>query len=98
MAGLNLFPDTTLFRSHPAAARGVLRRRAVDEPAQRRELRRGRSSRRCAGSSRSEEHTSELQSRLQIVCRLLHEKKKSAGMPRKQNGDTALIRAAIPVV
>src|SRR2546422_3900396 len=32
--------------------------------------------RRCAGQTRSEEHTSELQSRLHLVCRLLLEKKK----------------------
>src|SRR2546422_2532794 len=31
---------------------------------------------RCAASFRSEEHTSELQSRLHLVCRLLLEKKK----------------------
>src|SRR2546429_3237799 len=31
---------------------------------------------RCASSCRSEEHTSELQSRLHLVCRLLLEKKK----------------------
>src|SRR5215510_16558304 len=31
----------------------------------------------CAASSRSEEHTSELQSRGHLVCRLLLEKKKS---------------------
>src|SRR2546422_7796345 len=31
---------------------------------------------RTSGSSRSEEHTSELQSRLHLVCRLLLEKKK----------------------
>src|SRR3989304_5094731 len=30
--------------------------------------------RRCAASTRSEEHTSELQSRLHLVCRLLLEK------------------------
>src|SRR5699024_11629738 len=30
----------------------------------------------CAGSARSEEHTSELQSRFDLVCRLLLEKKK----------------------
>src|SRR5687768_17648201 len=36
-----------------------------------------------AGSHRSEEHTSELQSRLHLVCRLLLEKKKrGAGPPR----------------
>src|SRR5207237_10908852 len=32
-----------------------------------------------AGSKRSEEHTSELQSHLKLVCRLLLEKKKKAG-------------------
>src|SRR6266550_9069966 len=31
----------------------------------------------CGPTSRSEEHTSELQSRLHLVCRLLLEKKKS---------------------
>src|SRR5436305_3099169 len=33
-------------------------------------------------TSRSEEHTSELQSRPQLVCRLLPEKKKSTGQRR----------------
>src|SRR5205809_1960274 len=33
------------------------------------------------GSSRSEEHTSELQSRLHLVCRLLHEKKNIPRIP-----------------
>src|SRR5205809_4939885 len=58
-----LFPYTTLFRSD--------RRR---RPAGRRRQRQGRCWRR--GCSRSEEHTSELQSRLHLVCRLLLEKKK----------------------
>src|SRR6201990_3777125 len=31
----------------------------------------------CAGSNRSEEHTSELQSHVNLVCRLLLEKKKT---------------------
>src|SRR2546422_6013715 len=34
-----------------------------------------------AGSGRSEEHTSELQSRLHLVCRLLLEKKKESHSP-----------------
>src|SRR3989449_5192682 len=39
---------------------------------------------------RSEEHTSELQSRLHLVCRLLLEKKKNKSKPRKRraSGDT----------
>src|SRR2546422_3157383 len=39
-------------------------------------LRRGRARRARARGGRSEEHTSELQSRLHLVCRLLLEKKK----------------------
>src|SRR5438105_11039363 len=64
-----LFPYTTLFRS---------RRSPAPPP---RTCRRG--SRRCrrrtkpgGSASRSEEHTSELQSRVDLVCRLLLEKKK----------------------
>src|SRR3712207_8861978 len=37
------------------------------------------------GWDRSEEHTSELQSRQYIVCRLLLEKKKILTKPRRQN-------------
>src|SRR6266496_6445177 len=36
---------------------------------------------RCSRSSRSEEHTSELQSRRDLVCRLLLEKKKNKNDP-----------------
>src|SRR5215475_15217172 len=65
-----LFPYTTLFRSRCAAD---ARRGAADH----RESGRGQAS---AGQPRdvvrSEEHTSELQSRENLVCRLLLEKKK----------------------
>src|SRR2546422_5068499 len=57
-----LFPYTTLFRSHK-----VRSRKMQTAPGMRQ-----RSSR----PARSEEHTSELQSRLHLVCRLLLEKKK----------------------
>src|SRR2546429_6001108 len=65
-----LFPYTTLFRSSMSSRRVrdcsatsiTSCRRAALHPA--------------AGSDRSEEHTSELQSRLHLVCRLLLEKKK----------------------
>src|SRR2546422_7602172 len=43
------------------------------------------SSRRARPRSRSEEHTSELQSRLHLVCRLLLEKKKPFQQLLKQN-------------
>src|SRR2546422_5763598 len=58
-----LFPYTTLFRSRFRP--GCLRGRAVRRRPRPRD-----------GGVRSEEHTSELQSRLHLVCRLLLEKKK----------------------
>src|SRR3712207_9018898 len=67
-----LFPYTTLFRS--SAALGALPpRRSPRESARRRCGARSHSGGRCR---RSEEHTSELQSRQYLVCRLLLEKKK----------------------
>src|SRR3712207_7226271 len=76
-----LFPYTTLFRSYHGASgaeattdRSGLRaaRRAAPREA-------GDAGRRadggCRGGARSEEHTSELQSRQYLVCRLLLEKK-----------------------
>src|SRR3989449_8602940 len=59
-----LFPYTTLFRSDDVFTTGT----TVSECA--------RVLRRAGASKRSEEHTSELQSRLHLVCRLLLEKKK----------------------
>src|SRR2546430_10509245 len=38
---------------------------------------------RCRDCSRSEEHTSELQSQSNLVCRLLLEKKKNTVLPQK---------------
>src|SRR5690349_23473517 len=58
-----LFPYTTLFRSLVADYREALRR-APDAFEPRLKL-----------ADRSEEHTSELQSRRELVCRLLLEKK-----------------------
>src|SRR2546422_4681502 len=61
-----LFPYTTLFRSSLSigySSTGVLGRRTVLTALYK-------------TISRSEEHTSELQSRLHLVCRLLLEKKK----------------------
>src|SRR3712207_7795769 len=72
-----LFPYTTLFRS--VGERGDLR----DEPRGPqggvhggRRLREGLRRRATRAVLRSEEHTSELQSRQYLVCRLLLEKKK----------------------
>src|SRR2546422_6872526 len=65
-----LFPYTTLFRSHGLLA--VDRQRVVDDD----EIAGRRRALDVAELGRSEEHTSELQSRLHLVCRLLLEKKK----------------------
>src|SRR2546429_5696489 len=72
-----LFPYTTLFRS--ACPDGV--RAPPDGTAIRCRSGRSRTANRAvmhvgAAYARSEEHTSELQSRLHLVCRLLLEKKK----------------------
>src|SRR3712207_7945348 len=70
-----LFPYTTLFRSSLAAAvrapqidldvRHVRAAEVADDD--------------IVGAARSEEHTSELQSRQYLVCRLLLEKKQGSG-------------------
>src|SRR2546430_2916105 len=72
-----LFPYTTLFRSSGLCFRGIRQRLRLDQPhtvdvadacgVDTRERPRGR----------SEEHTSELQSQSNLVCRLLLEKKKN---------------------
>src|SRR2546422_6244948 len=61
-----LFPYTTLFRS-PWSTRAARAARGC----------RTRTRRSGRPTCRSEEHTSELQSRLHLVCRLLLEKKKN---------------------
>src|SRR3712207_8546498 len=75
-----LFPYTTLFRSRPSAARlrgrGLHRRRRGAVPAGGLARRTGGVGARPPARGRSEEHTSELQSRQYLVCRLLLEKKK----------------------
>src|SRR2546429_2299256 len=45
---------------------------------------------RTPGNTRSEEHTSELQSRLHLVCRLLLEKKKNTPVKHEQFSDIKL--------
>src|SRR5438876_4736844 len=69
-----LFPYTTLFRS---PARDPRQRHAI---AQRRVLAR-LENQTALLPSRSEEHTSELQSPVHLVCRLLLEKKKKKTKP-----------------
>src|SRR2546429_1310947 len=74
-----LFPYTPLFRSlPPLSATGGASRLCDSKCSGSAKLprRRGPAAPRGASSWRSEEHTSELQSRLHLVCRLLLEKKK----------------------
>src|SRR5207247_9876474 len=93
-----LFPYTTLFRSHRAGRtrprwpprkphphrRPVGRSRGrVPRPTRRPEPRR----RPRPPGDRSEEHTSELQSRVDLVCRLLLEKKKKKTTKRRRPKD-----------
>src|SRR2546422_6704887 len=90
-----LFPYTTLFRSKLHGAQPILTSRArivVPAPptSPKLPLTRVHGLRATAsvafpplGAARSEEHTSELQSRLHLVCRLLLEKKKHAEPPQE---------------
>src|SRR3712207_8554078 len=73
-----LFPYTTLFRSSMYLA-SSLDNRPCTNPVRIRRCRadsRSHTHRRHRATLRSEEHTSELQSRQYLVCRLLLEKKK----------------------
>src|SRR5438477_3344737 len=68
-----LFPYTTLFRSRRHRERAARHQGEGARPARVRHA--GRAGARA--HPRSEEHTSELQSHVNLVCRLLLEKKKS---------------------
>src|SRR5256885_10988529 len=82
-----LFPYTTLFRSrhHKPSAKGMRRLTMDDRPmvynaplcVRRRD--------------RSEEHTSELQSPCNLVCRLLLEKKKKVNLCARRHTDDPLL-------
>src|SRR2546422_7358025 len=76
-----LFPYTTLFRSATAAETYAKYPRAKRYKDFRELLEREAKRIDAVESPRSEEHTSELQSRLHLVCRLLLEKKNIAGEP-----------------
>src|SRR5690348_18023999 len=85
--GSTLFPYTTLFRSPPRRGRGC---RPGAGPAGTRRSSAGRScgtafpvGRAAQPPGRSEEHTSELQSPVHLVCRLLLEKKKKPDPNKK---------------
>src|SRR2546427_8508782 len=82
-----LFPYTTLFRSPSPAPAGP---GADAARAGRARLLAARGAGRCPGRlhpARSEEHTSELQSQSNLVCRLLLEKKKKKSMLQNSTED-----------
>src|SRR2546429_2318551 len=64
--------------------------------AQRRMYARNAASNRAVSARRSEEHTSELQSRLHLVCRLLLEKKKNSGFNKRVPGALDLRSTCAP--
>src|SRR5688572_31859124 len=70
-----LFPYTTLFRSRCACPTAAPRRDRLDDDQTERTWARAREP--GPRAPRSEEHTSELQSQSNLVCRLLLEKKKN---------------------
>src|SRR5438067_7980947 len=74
-----LFPYTTLFRSSPVPSGGLCRLPRAAEYQTPANCHRPAASPQSNEQSypRSEEHTSELQSRFDLVCRLLLEKKKN---------------------
>src|SRR2546422_1679918 len=81
-----LFPYTTLFRSNPLLIAGII---AVIVAVVAARPDRDRDDR---DDHRSEEHTSELQSRLHLVCRLLLEKKKKKNINRQQTNNNEITK------
>src|SRR5437763_10865140 len=80
-----LFPYTTLFRSIFCAGCGVISRSGTQRAVQ---------SQPSPSPRRSEEHTSELQSPMYLVCRLLLEKKKTHNNTFRNRTQTAKTREA----
>src|SRR5256885_5011275 len=90
-----LFPYTTLFRSPcgsppSCCACSTCSPHTAFRPWRSRDP---RSPPRCMATCRSEEHTSELQSPCNLVCRLLLEKKKALGEDRQYHAHSGHLRA-----
>src|SRR5437588_7929462 len=83
-----LFPYTTLFRSH---VHGPIKIFKLVSPALLQGLHK------VVGKSRSEEHTSELQSHSDLVCRLLLEKKKTIQTGSRASTHNSLMRSRIHI-
>src|SRR5256885_8019539 len=91
-----LFPYTTLFRSPAAcpADRAARPSRVLHRPARPGETAYAPSAR-PVRPARSEEHTSELQSPCNLVCRLLLEKKKKKNMTKLFDDHECSVLSAI---
>src|SRR5256885_3263867 len=87
-----LFPYTTLFRSHHY---GVALHRAADHVRALDGRAGGGAADHASAFERSEEHTSELQSPCNLVCRLLLEKKKTRSPYPRQITVQSCIRRAL---
>src|SRR5207247_8635215 len=84
-----LFPYTTLFRSGQDEGRpGREQQPPFPEPGQHIDL----GNQHNLPPGRSEEHTSELQSRVDLVCRLLLEKKKTKNKTKTETTNQSRIR------
>src|SRR2546427_3414904 len=86
-----LFPYTTLFRSAEPGRDRSLNAVRIIQPDRQQELQRAEVARidqRVDPGQRSEEHTSELQSQSNLVCRLLLEKKKTDELPAPYHRST----------
>src|SRR3712207_7627356 len=93
-----LFPYTTLFRSRAVTPRGAPRDLARAARASGAPHPRGRgvpARARHRAARRSEEHTSELQSRQYLVCRLLLEKKKHKITRSRTHSSTVEVNCVI---
>src|SRR5205809_5319390 len=90
-----LFPYTTLFRSVLDEVKVECRERR-HRPGGAHEMSEARAAD-CRGqlALRSEEHTSELQSRLHLVCRLLLEKKKKKERKTERKKDSDMVTSEI---
>src|SRR2546429_7084873 len=88
-----LFPYTTLFRSSMLATSSLAIQSTSVAPLACAFARMAVNSPSCCSVVRSEEHTSELQSRLHLVCRLLLEKKKRDR--DGTHGHSRLVRAGV---
>src|SRR2546430_11515044 len=92
-----LFPYTTLFRSiltpDGHLDRPALREIVFSDPRARADLEALTHPAIGAAMERSEEHTSELQSQSNLVCRLLLEKKKSATLARTTTTSSSVSRS-----